>query len=281
MWHNGQANTASQNDWKESQQQQQQPMNPENATVDSSARRYHSTPTLDHRTEDDAPSNQEGNAFVLASLLHELTFWETTPKEFLRKSQSANDVCHTGHRPDAPLRASSLSASRSISQRNGHQFRQHDNDIISNSNGESIRPYNNAAAQASSLAVGTQSEFQNGSAAATAQPQTLGHETQRPDNSASNDHCNTTTTTTTATTPTSSPTLAELQAACPWQKAVDPATGRAYYYDVETRQSQWDKVYIYARVYMCARVCVRKSHGTVCMYFSRYCLDRLFHSFLS
>ena len=39
-----------------------------------------------------------------------------------------------------------------------------------------------------------------------------------------------------------SPTLQELEAANTWQKAVDPASGRTYYYDSITRQSQWDKV---------------------------------------
>ena len=39
-----------------------------------------------------------------------------------------------------------------------------------------------------------------------------------------------------------SPTLKELEAANTWQKAVDPASGRTYYYDSITRQSQWEKV---------------------------------------
>lgn len=39
-----------------------------------------------------------------------------------------------------------------------------------------------------------------------------------------------------------SPTLQELEAANTWQKAADPSTGRTYYYDSITRQSQWEKV---------------------------------------
>jgi len=39
-----------------------------------------------------------------------------------------------------------------------------------------------------------------------------------------------------------SPTLQELEAANTWQKAVDPSSGRTYYYDSITRQSQWEKV---------------------------------------
>jgi len=39
-----------------------------------------------------------------------------------------------------------------------------------------------------------------------------------------------------------SPTLQELEAANTWQKAVDPTSGRTYYYDSITRQSQWEKV---------------------------------------
>lgn len=39
-----------------------------------------------------------------------------------------------------------------------------------------------------------------------------------------------------------SPTLAELQASCFWNKAIDPSTGRTYYYDIRTRQTQWEKV---------------------------------------
>jgi WW domain len=39
-----------------------------------------------------------------------------------------------------------------------------------------------------------------------------------------------------------SPSLAELQACCYWNKAIDPATGRTYYYDIRTRQTQWEKV---------------------------------------
>jgi hypothetical protein len=43
-------------------------------------------------------------------------------------------------------------------------------------------------------------------------------------------------------TPPVSPTLAELQANCFWNKAIDPSTGRTYYYDIRTRQTQWEKV---------------------------------------
>jgi WW domain len=39
-----------------------------------------------------------------------------------------------------------------------------------------------------------------------------------------------------------SPTLAGLQALCFWNKAIDPSTGRTYYYDIRTRQTQWEKV---------------------------------------
>lgn len=44
------------------------------------------------------------------------------------------------------------------------------------------------------------------------------------------------------TTECSSPTLSELEAANTWHKAVDPASGRTYYYDSITRQTQWEKV---------------------------------------
>jgi len=50
-------------------------------------------------------------------------------------------------------------------------------------------------------------------------------------------------------------TLQELEAACTWQKTVDPSSGRTYYYDTITRQSQWEKVRMYAcreeMVYSC------------------------------
>jgi WW domain len=274
MWHNGQT---TENDWKEQQPQQPQSTNPEPTNVDSSARPYRSTPTLDHHNVNHP--NQEGNAFVLASLLHELTFWEATPKEFLRKSQSANDVGNSEyhanghHRPDAPLRASSLSASRSVAttkqRHNNHHNSDHnqsrqrgDNDDATRSNGESFSQH--TALQTS---LETRSEQRNGSfrdgsshdsAAAVQQPQRatavqspLEHaQTQRrPDESFNHPNDS-------HTQIVSSPTLAELQAACPWQKAVDPATGRTYYYDVETRQSQWDKVcvvYAYLRAF-CACV---------------------------
>ena len=54
------------------------------------------------------------------------------------------------------------------------------------------------------------------------------------------------TSTTSSSSSTSSPpktaTRQELEAANPWQKAVDPSSGRTYYYDAVTRQTQWEKV---------------------------------------
>jgi WW domain len=47
-----------------------------------------------------------------------------------------------------------------------------------------------------------------------------------------------------------SPTLSQLKRVNTWQKAVDPASGRAYYYDTITRKTQWEKV--------CACVCFLK-----------------------
>jgi hypothetical protein len=58
------------------------------------------------------------------------------------------------------------------------------------------------------------------------------------------------TTANTAETP-GSPTLTELQARCCWNKAIDPTTGRTYYYDIRTRQTQWEKVKIDSFFYFC------------------------------
>ena len=53
-----------------------------------------------------------------------------------------------------------------------------------------------------------------------------------------------------------SPTLKELEAANTWQKAVDPASGRTYYYDSITRQSQWEKVRMDCGLLIAISACV-------------------------
>jgi WW domain len=64
-------------------------------------------------------------------------------------------------------------------------------------------------------------------------------------NSNGSEYHNKSTTTMEAMTTPVSPTLAELQARCYWNKAIDPATGRTYYYDIRTRATQWEKVSIF------------------------------------
>jgi WW domain len=168
-------------------------------------------------TNSDTSNTIHTNAFLLESLLHELTFWEPTPKEFLRKSQSASaaiDYTNKNKQNSKPQLRTAASFGEHEELRNHHH---HQPQTATKSGSRSI----------ASLTT-TTTHNPNNNATTT---QTNNH----ANNSAAEEQLL-----------SRSPTLPELQAACSWQKAVDPATGRTYYYDVHTRQTQWEKVRAFA-----------------------------------
>lgn len=151
-----------------------------------------------------AAAEQDASAFLLESLLHELIFWEPTPKEFLlrKRSHSVNAVLDSAV-VTSPHRKGELRHVSSCG--NGATM----------NNGTYI--HNDAPQQQCHRLQPSKNQQQPSNATKGLQ---LQQQQQQP----------------------RSPTLQDLQAACHWQKAVDPATGRTYYYDVLTRQTQWEKV---------------------------------------
>jgi WW domain len=166
-------------------------------------------------------NKNDQKAQVLESLLQELSFWEPSTSLVtmengdgkMRKSRSVNDV---GRDNDLIRTRNHLGLTNSTSYSGGtcgsnvqnfHETNQQQRDSIPRRDGE----WDSSTSR---------------------------NHTAHTDSST---HPNDDGTTNTAETP-GSPTLTELQARCCWNKAIDPTTGRTYYYDIRTRQTQWEKV---------------------------------------
>ena len=196
------------------------------------------------------------NAIVLASLLQELSFWEPSTPDFaaldgdgnssiglMRKSRSVNDATAAGdnarnnhHRlPHSTSPNGSTTYKKSDDGINGNIY------SIPNVKGcqqcQNISSYDNTEMGVLSDYVTSKrnddSQFlsslnntindKNTSVGQDARQQKQQQQQQQQRQPGS-------------------PTLAELQESCFWNKAVDPASGRTYYYDFRTRYTQWEKV---------------------------------------
>ena len=205
------------------------------------------SPDATPATNSDIPGE---NAIVLASLLQELSFWEpSTPNSLpldnddnfvsglLRKSRSANDATASGFRSNNKTRNTQQRLLHSTSY-NGSTTNGNSEAIMENSHSlsnistyqqrQNLPSYDNANMVGSSDYPGvaednhfTSSTYFNHDD--SGYEKKLGIATEQLKQPGS-------------------PTLAELQECCYWNKAIDPASGRTYYYDVRTRQTQWEKV---------------------------------------
>ena len=206
------------------------------------------SPDATPATNSDIPDE---NAIVLASLLQELSFWEpSTPNSLpldnddnfvsglLRKSRSANDATTAGgyHSNNKTRNIQqrllhSTSYSGSTTNRNSEEIMENSHSLSNIStyqHRQNLPSYDNANMVGSSDYPGiaednhfTSSTYYNHDDSGYEKKFEIAIEQlEQP----------------------GSPTLAELQECCYWNKAIDPASGRTYYYDVRTRQTQWEKV---------------------------------------
>jgi WW domain len=154
----------------------------------------------------EASSDIDKKALVLESLLQELSFWESSSKPSgMRKSHSVNDVSNNeyGTRERQVLKGStSCGGSSNIFNSTMHP------DFLSERDSHCH------------YATGSRTTGDNPHNAVSEAKDVMPVQAEVP----------------------KSPTLAELQDRCHWNKAIDPATGRTYYYDIRTRQTQWEKV---------------------------------------
>ena len=209
-------------------------------------------------TTSDSDSLQDENAIVLASLLQELSFWEpSTPNSLslevdssqntglvLRKSRSVNDTTVNGfHRHHH----NNNNHSRNNHQRLPHSISYDESSM--NHNGEGIhgrmhshsnttmypQPQNGVSHQD---AV----DFTTGTLAGNEDSHLTAAVYSNNDESGNNAKITAVAQQPQQLPQPGSPTLAELQERCFWNKAVDPASGRTYYYDIRTRHTQWEKV---------------------------------------
>lgn len=199
------------------------------------------------------PESHDENAVVLASLIQELSFWEPSAHAqdsirfnsdsnkssgLIRRSRSVNDATVTGQLKagDSTTSSNRQRLLHSISY-NGSESGEginRDTSSISNTQGyqqhQNIFAYDSTGINGSSDYIGSgrndgdqfpSSRYTNG-CQDEKQEQQQQHHQQQPK--------------------LGSPTLVELQKSCFWNKAIDPASGRTYYYDIRTRHTQWEKV---------------------------------------
>ena len=212
----------------------------------------------DATTTDTEPIDE--NAVVLASLLQELSFWEpSTPNSLpsdsygnsssssglMRKSRSANDATIIGI------------YTTGVDTRNNHQRRAQPTSYNGSTTDTNSGERFNGNFQSTSSEKGYQQRqnilsYDNTDAVCLSDH---ANSTRHDDNQHASSQHNINTngshdTRVVATSGTQqqqeqspgSPTLTELQERCFWNKAIDPTSGRTYYYDVRTRHTQWEKV---------------------------------------
>jgi hypothetical protein len=198
-------------------------------------------PAVPVKTDTLTDSNQK--AIILESLLQELSFWEPSTKKNgkldagaggMRKSRSVNDAndshsSKSNYKQRNQFTNSTMNGSITPSRgninnlnRNTFNHQQQHNSLCYDSKIDSADCTTSQVNGDSNYSVtSTNIHITNGG-----------------------DHHDSNNTTALSMTAPGSPSLAELQALCFWNKAIDPATGRAYYYDIRTRQTQWERVRI-------------------------------------
>jgi WW domain len=227
------------------------------------------------------PDSHDEKAIVLASLIHELSFWEpSTPNSLaldsdgnsssglMRKSRSVNDAvgeAAAGHNMRDNHQRLSHSTSYNGSTTNSKSGEGINGSINNTTNNMGYPQRQNMASYDYPETVGSSDKGTTKRNDDNQYPLSL------YDNINNKNGCQDEKLLVATQQQPGSPTLAELQEICYWNKAIDPSSGRTYYYDVRTRHTQWEKVRV-IKVPATVVAIRRKMYGTeafFCFYLAK------------